>query len=79
MNTTIEKIAKKCGRIASTESIIEATVQECINYLNGEISRLNRYGQSLSVKETNKIQDVDFAVEKCIDNIEGIKHHFGIE
>ena len=54
-------------------------VEECIRYLNTEINRLADYQNSLpEYSNHSKREDVDLAIEKCLDNIQGIKKHFGV-
>ena len=62
------------------EKFAELIIQECVQYLNTEIDRLSRYQNSLpEYSNHSKREDVDLVIEKCLDNIQGIKQHFGVE
>ena len=62
----------------SANMFAQMIVQECIHYLDGEINRLCEYQKSLPDWDENRRDDVNLAIEKCIDNIAGLKEHFGI-
>lgn len=55
----------------------ELIVQECINYLDSETNRLTE----LALIEQNADYKENFTLgaEKCLDNIQGIKDHFGVK
>jgi hypothetical protein len=55
----------------------ELIVRECIDYLESETNRLTE----LAFTEQNADYKENFTLcaEKCLDNIQGIKDHFGIE
>lgn len=55
----------------------ELIVQECCQYLNSEAERL--YALSAEEHRPNFKEDFETCAEKCYDNIQGIKEHFGIE
>jgi len=57
----------------------ELIVKDCDHYLNSEVERLAEYQNSLSQIDYDRRADCDLAIEKCLDNIEGLKQHFGIE
>jgi hypothetical protein len=57
------------GDALFVEKFAELIVCECCEYLNNEAERL--YGL--------KHDDGDLLAEKCYDNIQGIKEHFGVE
>lgn len=64
----------------SAEKFAQLIVRECVQYLNTEIDRLNQYQNSLpEYSNHSKREDVDLVIEKCLDNIQGIKQHFGVE
>jgi hypothetical protein len=94
MNSTFERLAKQAGAhwnhgdfnmgasVEFQESDLEKfamlIVQQCIHYLDGEINRLCEYQKSLPDRDENKRDNVDLVIEKCMDNIAGLKEHFGI-
>ena len=59
------------------EKFAEFIIQECCQYLNGEAERL--YALSASEHRPNFKENFELCAEKCYDNIQGIKEHFGIE
>lgn len=71
------------GRDPDEEEAVEKfagfIIQECIQCIDNEISRLIEYQNSLDESEVSKRNDVDLCVEKCYDNIEMLKIHFGVE
>lgn len=62
-----------------TEKFAELIIQECENYILSEVERLVKYQNSLSEDELNQKDDVEICIEKCYDNILGIRQHFGVE
>lgn len=54
-------------------------IQECENYILSEVERLVKYQNSLSEDELNRKDDVEICIEKCYDNILGIRQHFGVD
>lgn len=60
------------------EKFAELIIEECAQYLNDEIDRLCEYQNSLPELDQNKRDDVSIAIEKCMDNIQGLKEHFGV-
>ena len=63
--------------IFSKEKFGELIVRECGKYLEAEAERL----YALSAKESNPNFQSNFEIcaEKCYDNIQGLKEHFGVE
>jgi hypothetical protein len=62
------------------EKFAELIVKECVQTLNTEIDRLCEYKNSLpEYSNHSQREDVDLVVEKCHDNIQMIKQHFGVE
>lgn len=57
----------------------ELIINECISCISIEIDRLTGYQNSLVESEYITRNDVDICIEKCYDNIEMLKNHFGIE
>ena len=59
------------------EKFAELIVRECGKYLEAEAERL----YALSAKESNPNFQSNFEIcaEKCYDNIQGLKEHFGVE
>ncbi len=65
------------GRGHDEEKFAELIVRECCQYLNSEAERL--YALSASEHRPNFKEDFEICAEKCYDNIQGIKEHFGVE
>ena len=62
------------------EKFAELIVRECVQTLNTEIDRLCEYKNSLpEYSNHSQREDVDLVVEKCHDNIQMIKQHFGVD
>jgi hypothetical protein len=62
------------------EKFYELIVRECVQTLNTEIDRLCEYKNSLpEYSNHSQREDVDLVVEKCHDNIQMIKQHFGVD
>lgn len=61
------------------QEAVETTVKECIRYLNNEIERLSIYGRTIPEENAYMRDNVDLSIEKCLDNIQGLKEHFGID
>jgi hypothetical protein len=67
-------------KMAQYKEFAELIVQECVQTLNTEIDRLCEYKNSLpEYSNHSQREDVDLVVEKCHDNIQMIKQHFGVE
>ena len=60
------------------EKFAELIVNECLQYLESEIDRRAEYRDSLEEWDNNRKEDVDLSIEKCYDNIEGLKQLFGV-
>ena len=68
------------ARPQDIQKFVELIVQDCVQYLNVEIDRLNEYKNSLpEYSNHSKHENIDIKINKCLDNIQGIQHHFGIE
>lgn len=90
MNERIKQLAEQAtafvdefGKNATTynderdEKFAELIVQECCQYLNTEAERL--YALSTSEHRPNFKEDFEICAEKCYDNAQGLKEHFGVE
>ena len=55
----------------------ELIVQECGKYLESEAERL--YALSAQESNPNFQSNFEICAEKCYDNIQGLKEHFGVE
>ena len=63
----------------SISKFAELIVQECIQHINEENVRLCEYQNSLEPWETSMQYECDLVIQKCIDLVEGLKEHFGVE
>jgi sugar phosphate isomerase/epimerase len=93
MKERIQELAEQAGLISpqddrenwqeyinDVEKFAELIVAECVQTLNTEIDRLCEYKNSLpEYSNHSQREDVDLVVEKCHDNIQMIKQHFGVE
>ena len=71
---------KEPGTDGDLALFAELIVAECVQTLNTEIDRLCEYKNSLpEYSNHSQREDVDLVVEKCHDNIQMIKQHFGVE
>ena len=64
------------------EKFAELVVQECCQYLSDEIGRLNEYRAALEREPQRNeifIDQIDVCIDKCQDNILGLREHFGIK
>jgi hypothetical protein len=62
------------------EKFAELLLADVVQYLTDEIDRLSIYQNSLPEYSSHgKREDVDIAIEKCLDNIQGIKERFGVK
>ena len=59
------------------EKFAELIVRECCQYLNSEAERL--YALSTSEHRSDFKENFEICAEKCYDNIQGLKEHFGVE
>ena len=75
----VEGVVDGCYVIgpARLEKFAELIVRECCQYLNSEAERL--YALSAEEHQPNFKEDFEICAEKCYDNIQGIKEHFGVE
>ena len=79
----MDDVVSEDGRLNSdylhayTQRFAELIVRECGKYLEAEAERL----YALSAKESNPNFQSNFEIcaEKCYDNIQGLKEHFGVE
>ena len=55
----------------------ELIVRECGKYLESEAERL--YALSAQESNPNFQSNFEICAEKCYDNIQGLKEHFGVE
>jgi hypothetical protein len=67
--------AEQLGRIH--EKFAELIVRECCQYLDNEAERL--YGLSGSEVDPVFQSNFEICAEKCYDNSQGLKEHFGVE
>lgn len=90
MNQKIIEFAEQCEGMTKCEcgstgfnyeKFAELIIKECVSYLESEITRLGEYANTLPCTEDGmQMQyEIDLVVEKCLDNINGIKKHFGVE
>lgn len=71
----IDTESRPCG--FDTKKFAELLVRECCQYLENEAERL----YSLSAKEDDEAYQANFEIcaEKCYDNSQGLKDHFGVQ
>ena len=85
MNERIRELAEQAGFVYNFdpvtwmkhEKFAELILKECYQYLNSEAERL--YALSASEHRPNFKEDFEICAEKCYDNIQGIKDHFGVK
>lgn len=65
--------------VEDLKKFAELIVLDCIQYLNNEVDRLHKYRDSLPFRDVNMRYECDLFIEKCMDNIQGLKNHFGVE
>jgi hypothetical protein len=69
------------GRVESKETVLqnfaELIVRECCHYIENEAERL--YGLSKIEKDPDFRSNFELCAEKCYDNSQGLKDHFGVE
>jgi len=63
--------------ILNPEKFAELIVRECCQYLDNEAERL--FGLSESEEDPVFQSNFEICAEKCYDNIQGLKEHFGVE
>ena len=59
------------------EKFAELIVKECCQYLENEAERL--YNLSGTENDPTFQSNFEICAEKCYDNIQGLKEHFGVE
>ena len=59
------------------EKFAELIVRECCQYLENEAERL--YNLSGTENDPAFQSNFEICAEKCYDNVEGLKEHFGVE
>jgi hypothetical protein len=62
---------------AYDQKFAELIVRECCQYLDNEAERL--FGLSESEEDPVFQSNFEICAEKCYDNIQGLKEHFGVE
>ena len=91
MNERIRELAEQAGfqyikdegigwagnHNASLPKFAELIVRECGKYLEAEAERL--YALSAQESNPNFQSNFEICAEKCYDNAQGIKEHFGVE
>ena len=63
--------------VLNAEKFAELIVRECCQYLDNEAERL--FGLSESEEDPVFQSNFEICAEKCYDNIQGLKEHFGVE
>ena len=63
--------------MCALQRFAESIIEECSKYLSNESERL--YTLSVSEHRINFKENFESCAEKCLDNIKGLKEHFGIE
>ena len=64
-------------RLVDHKMFAELIVQECCQYLKNEAERL--YSLSASERDPVFQSNFELCAEKCYDNIQGLKEHFGVK
>jgi hypothetical protein len=59
------------------QKFAELIVQECVNVLRAESERL--YKLSAEEKDELFASNFEICAEKCVDNVEALKEHFGVK
>jgi hypothetical protein len=85
MNERIKELAHEAGLPTynpegiptKLEKFAELIVRECGKYLEAEAERL--YALSAQESNPNFQSNFEICAEKCYDNIQGLKEHFGVE
>ena len=63
--------------VLNAEKFAELIVRECCQYLENEAERL--YNLSGTENDPAFQSNFEICAEKCYDNVEGLKEHFGVE
>jgi len=83
MSERIRELAEQCvgdrpyNSSFDYEKFAELIVRECGKYLEAEAERL--YALSAQESNPNFQSNFEICAEKCYDNIQGLKEHFGVE
>jgi len=84
MNERIRELAEQCWEERkygpawfNQEKFALLIVKECCQYLDNEAERL--FGLSQSEEDPVFQSNFEICAEKCYDNIQGLKEHFGVE
>jgi len=81
MNKRMRELEKQCWDYQTnhlnTDKFAELIVQECINVLREESERL--YKLSAEEKDELFASNFEICAEKCVDNVEALKEHFGVK
>lgn len=86
MNELIRELADQARFVKTTdypsqdevfEKFAELIVQECVNVLREESERL--YKLSAEEKDELFASNFEICAEKCVDNVEALKEHFGVK
>jgi hypothetical protein len=61
----------------NTDKFAELIIRECVNVLREESERLYK----LSAEEKDEVfaSNYEICAEKCVDNVEALKEHFGVK
>lgn len=65
-------------RVFNKEKFARLFLKECELYINNEVARLEKYSLEV-MDDAQYTRDVDICIEKCLDNLEGLKQHFGVK
>ena len=81
VNPKVKQLAEQAGGMvlagSEIEKFAELIVKECCQYLDNEAERL--FGLSESEEDPVFQSNFEICAEKCYDNIQGLKEHFGVE
>jgi hypothetical protein len=72
---SLEYVSK--DEIESLKKFAELIVKECANVLRAESERL--YKLSAEEKDELFASNFEICAEKCVDNVEALKDHFGVK
>jgi hypothetical protein len=81
MNKRMRELEKQCWDYQTnhlnTDKFAELIVQECASVLRAESERL--YKLSAEEKDELFASNFEICAEKCVDNVEALKEHFGVK
>ena len=81
MNKRMRELEKQCWDYQTnhlnTDKFAELIVQVCVNVLREESERL--YKLSAEEKDELFASNFEICAEKCVDNVEALKEHFGVK